>query len=80
MEEAWRDCVEVFIDFIHDKYGELPDLDIITLVVPFTCGKYWSVYILGEFGYFHFDFAVTAGLHADSKIRVIFAKIWCARN
>ena len=80
VEEARRDSIEVFVDFIHNKYGELPDLDITTLVVPFTCGKHWSVYVLGEFGYFHFDSMVTIGLHADSKRCVILAKMWYARK
>lgn len=40
VEEAGRDGLEVFVDFLHNKYGELPDLDITTLIVPFSCGKH----------------------------------------
>ena len=40
VEEARRDSVEVFVDFIHNMYGELPDLDITTIMVPFTCRKH----------------------------------------
>ena len=78
--EEGRETLEVFVDFVHNKYSELPSLDITTLIVPFTCGSHWSVYVLGDHGYFHFDSMVTAGLHADSKRRVHLAKMWCARK
>lgn len=32
--------VEVYIDFLHNKYTALPPLDITTLIVPYTCGKH----------------------------------------
>lgn len=35
VEEAGSDGLEVFVNFLHNKYGELPDLDIITLIVHF---------------------------------------------
>ena len=69
------DGLEVFVDFIHNKYGELPDLDMITLIVSFTCGKHWSVYVLGDYGYFHFDSMVIAGLYANLIKHVLFAKL-----
>lgn len=75
VKETWRDSVDVFVDFIHNKYGELPNLDITIFIIYFTCGKYWSVYVLREFGYFHFDIMVTVDFHADSKECVILAKM-----
>ena len=80
VQDVGRDGLEVFVDFIHNKYGELPGLDITTLIVPFTCGKHWSVYVLGDYGYFHFDSMVTAGFHADPIKHVLLAKLWCARK
>lgn len=38
IEEAWRDGLEVFVDFVHNKYGELPNLDITILIVTLPSG------------------------------------------
>ena len=80
LEEEGRDSLEVYIGFLHDKYGALPELDITTLIVPFTCGKHWSVYVVGDHGFFHFDSMITSGLHSDSQRRVDIAKLWAARR
>ena len=71
---------EAFIEFMHDKYPTLPELDITTLFVPFTCGKHWTLYVLGPQGFFHFDSLRDAGLHSDSTIRTRLAKLWTARS
>ena len=72
--------LEAFIEFIHDKYPTLPELDITTLLVPFTCGKHWTLYILGDQGFFHFDSMRDAGFHTDPTIRMRLAKLWAARS
>lgn len=72
--------LQVFLDFIHDKYPTLPDLDITTLLVPFTCGKHWSLYVLGDQGFFHFDSLRDCGLHSDSVNRTSLAMMWAARS
>lgn len=48
VEEQRRDSLEVFIDCVHNKYGELPDLDITTFIVPISCGSHWIVYVVGD--------------------------------
>ena len=80
LEEADGDGLEVFVDFLHNKYSELPELDVTTLIVPYSCGKHWSVYILLDYGYFHFNSMISCGLHADFKRRIYLAKMWCARK
>lgn len=72
--------VEVYIDFLHNKYTALPPLDITTLIVPYTCGKHWSVYALGNRGFIHFDSMSRFGLHSDSTIRTSLAKMWTVRS
>lgn len=69
------EILELFIEFIHDKYPTLPSLDITTLLVPFTCGKHWTLYVLGEQGFFHFDFLSDVRLHSDSTNRTRLAKM-----
>lgn len=54
VKETGRDGLHEFIYFIHNKYGEVLDLDNTTLIVNFSCGKHWSVYLLGNQGYFYF--------------------------
>lgn len=46
----------------------------------YTQGSHWSVYVLGDFKYFHFNSMVIVGLHASSKKCVLLAKMWCARK
>ena len=40
VEETERDNLEAFVDFLHNKYSELLDLDVTILIVPYSCGKY----------------------------------------
>ena len=49
MKEAEMDGLKMFVDFLLNKYGELPDLDITTLIVHFSCENYWSVYVLMDY-------------------------------
>lgn len=65
---------------MHEKYTALPELDVRTLIVPYTCGKHWSVYVLGERGFFHFDSMPACGLHSDVTIRIRLAKMWTVRS
>ena len=80
VEEAGREGLEVFVDFLHNKYSELPGLDVTTLIVPYSCNKHWSAYILSDYGYFHLDSLISCGLHADFARRICLAKMWCARK
>ena len=75
-----KERLEAFVEFIHDKYPALPDLDITTLLVPYTCGKHWTLYVLGDQGFFHFDSLRDAGFHSDPTIRTRLAKLWAARS
>lgn len=72
--------LEVFKVFISEKYPTLPELDITTLLVPFTCGKHWSLYVLGDQGFYHFDSLSECGIHSDSANRTRLAKMWAARS
>lgn len=72
--------IEVFIKFVHEKYPALPGLDMTTLIVPYTCGKHWSVYILGDQGFFHMNSLSSFGLHSDTTIRIQLVKMWAARR
>ena len=72
--------VQVYLDFLHTKYTALPGSDVGTLIVPYTCGKHWSVYVLGDQGFFHFDSLPRSGLHSDVIIRTSFARMWNARS
>ena len=74
------DRYEYFIDFLHDKYYALPDLDITTFFVLYTCGKHWTLYALGPQGFFHFNSMASAGFHFDLTIRKRLTKLWAARN
>lgn len=78
VDELKSDTLEVYVTFIHDKYGALPPQDMKTLLVPYTCGKHWTVYVVGEHGYFHLDSLVSSGMHADTTIRKRLAKLWAA--
>ena len=40
LEEEKNDNLEVYIGFIHEKYGMLSTLDITTLIGYFTCEKH----------------------------------------
>ena len=40
LEEAEGDGLEVFVDFLHNKYSKSPELDVTTLIVPYSCGKH----------------------------------------
>ena len=60
----------------HDKYGALPLQDFNTLIILYTCKKYWSLYIVGELGFYHFDSLVDAGFHSDTDFHVSLAKLW----
>ena len=72
--------VEVYTEFIWDKYTTLPPLEVTTLIVPYTCGKHWTVYAVGDKGFFHFDSLPGSGLHSDGTIRTFLAKLWAART
>ena len=72
--------LELYTEFIRDKCRSLPTLDGTTLIVPYTCGKHWSVYAVGEAGFFHFDSLHGLGLHSDATIRTSLAKLWAART
>ena len=74
------DCYENFIDFLHDKYSALPDLDITTLFVPYACGKHWTLYALGPHGFFHLDSIASDGFHFDLTICTRLPKLWAARS
>ena len=45
VENKRNNGLKIFINFMHNKYGELPNLDITTFMVSFSCGKHWSVYL-----------------------------------
>jgi hypothetical protein len=75
IKHAGRDGLEVFVDFIHNKYGEVLDLDITTLILLFSCGKHWSVYLLRVNVTFTFIHMFTTGLHSNLKICVHLAKL-----
>ena len=72
--------VEVFVEFVHENYPALPGLDITTLIVPYTCGDHWSVYILGDQGFFHMNSLSISGWHSETTIRTHLAKMWAARR
>ena len=72
------ESLEVFIEFVHEKYPNFLELDITTLLVPYTCGKHWTLYILWDEGFVHFGSISNVGLHSDSKIRKRLAKMWTA--
>ena len=73
-----HDSLEGYIGFIHDKYGALPSQDFNTLIIPYTCGKHWGLYVVGELGFYHFDPLVDAGFHSDRDFRLSLAKLWAA--
>lgn len=75
-----KDSVEVYLDFLHVKYTALPGSDVRTLIVPYTCGKHWSVYVLGDRGFFHIDSMLGCSLHSDVTIRTSLAKMWTVRS
>jgi hypothetical protein len=78
-EEGIEVGLEVYVAFIHDKYGgSLPPQDIKTLIVPYTDGKHWTAYMMGEHGFYHLDSLVVSKLHADVTIRKRLAKLWAA--
>ena len=72
--------LEVFVEFVHEKYPALPGLDMTTLIVPYTCGDHWSVYILGDQGFFHMNSLSISGWHSETTIRTHLAKMWAARR
>ncbi len=78
VKELKSESLEVFVTFIHDKYGSLPPQDIKTLIVPYTCGKHWTAYVLGEHGFFHMDSLVNSKIHESEEIRQRLAKLWAA--
>ena len=80
VEDARRNGLEVFVNFLHNRYSELPELDVTTLIVPYTCGKHWSVYILSDYGYFHLDSMISCGLHVDFTIRICLRKCGVHEN
>src|SRR5579875_3578302 len=71
---------EVFIDFVHDKYPNWPDLELKTLLVPYTCGSHWTLFVLGENGFFHFDSSADCGLRSNLAVHVRLAKMWATRS
>ena len=71
-----HDSLEGYIGFIHDKYGALPSQDFNTLIIPYTCGKHWSLYVVGELGFYHFDSLVDAGFHSERDFPLSLAKLW----
>ena len=34
------ETIEVFIEFVHEKYPPLLGLDMTTLIIPYTCGNH----------------------------------------
>ena len=78
IQEQGNDALEVYVNFIHDKYGALPSQDIKTLIVPYTCRKHWTVYMVGDHGFFHLDSLVGSGLHSDTAIEQKLGKLWAA--
>lgn len=78
VDEVKSETLGVYVTFIHDKYGSLPSQDTKTLIVPYTCGKHWTVYVVGEHGFFHMDSLVGSKLHSDTKIEKRLAKLWAA--
>lgn len=76
LEEQGKDNLEVYVDFIHDKYAAFSAQDIKTLIIPYMYGKHWTLYIVGEHGFFHFNSLVDSGLHSDYKFRRNLAKLW----
>ena len=71
--------LEFYTEFVQNKYTAFPALDTTTLIVPYTCGKHWTVYAVGDRGFFHFDSMPGCGLHSDVTIRTSIAKMWAAR-
>lgn len=61
-------------------YPTLPELVRTTLLVPFTCGKHWTLYVLRDQGFFHFDSMTDARLHTNSTICIRLAKMWVTRS
>lgn len=45
-------------------------------LVSYTYGKYWTLYVLGDQGYFHFDSMASVGFHVDETIRTRLLKMW----
>ena len=45
------EMLEVFIQFIRNKYPTLLEMEMTTLIVPYTCGKHETVYTLGNHGF-----------------------------
>ena len=74
------DRFELFVEFIHNKYTTLPELDITTLLVPYTCGRHWTLFVLGDQGFYHFDSLANVAFHNDLKIRMRLAKLWAVRG
>lgn len=61
-------CESAYIDITHKKNLSLPGLDIATLIVPYTCMKHWSVYIVGDQGFVHFNSMIGYVLHSNATI------------
>ena len=54
VKEAGKSGLEVIIDFIHNKYGKLLDLNITTLIFFFffSFRKHWNIHILENYNIF----------------------------
>lgn len=76
VEEQRKVVLEVYVGFIHDKYGALPSNDIKNLVIPYTCRKHWTIYVVGEHGFFYPDSLVESSLHSDTGIQKKHVKLW----
>lgn len=50
------------------------------LLLPYTCGKHWTMYVLGNQGFFHFDSMASVGFHYDMTIRTQLTTLWTTRS
>lgn len=72
--------LEVYIEWVHERYFTLLGLDITTLIMPYTHGKHWSVYVPGHHGFFHFNSTKDSRLHSSTIICTHFTKMWATRR
>ena len=54
----------------------LPGPDIPTLIIPYLFAKHWSIFILSEEYFIHFDSMWAAGLHEQKYVHTYIVKFW----
>lgn len=62
--------------FLEEKKNKrcLSGSDSPTLIIPYLFAKHWSVFILGEESFIHFDSMWAAGLHEQKYVHTYLAK------